>query len=138
MSEYRFIFGTNTIVSAPLFQQSVPRQAFNKARSTGELLLSPTTLTELSDVLKRSKFDKYVLEEERLLFLAALIRESRFVELDEPIALSRDVTDNKFLELAVSGDATCIITGDKDLLVLHPFRETNIFTPRQFLDWNFT
>jgi putative PIN family toxin of toxin-antitoxin system len=34
----------------------------------------------------------------------------------------RDTKDNKFLELAVAAIASCIITGDKDLLVLNPFR----------------
>lgn len=34
----------------------------------------------------------------------------------------RDVKDNTFLELALSGKATWIISGDADLLVLHPFR----------------
>ncbi|OBQ35328.1 MAG: DNA-binding protein, partial [Anabaena sp. MDT14b] len=41
---------------------------------------------------------------------------------------------NKFLELAISGNATHIITGDKDLLELHPFRDILIVTPSQFLD----
>jgi hypothetical protein len=36
--------------------------------------------------------------------------------------------------LAVSGKASCIISGDQDLLVLHPFREIPIVTPRDFLD----
>ena len=43
--------------------------------------------------------------------------------------------DNKFLELAFSGNADCIITGDQDLLVLNPFREIPIITPRKFLSW---
>ncbi|MDQ3756218.1 MAG: putative toxin-antitoxin system toxin component, PIN family, partial [Acidobacteriota bacterium] len=41
--------------------------------------------------------------------------------------------DNKFLELAVSGKADWIVSGDDDLLVLNPFRGIPIFTPREFL-----
>jgi predicted nucleic acid-binding protein len=46
--------------------------------------------------------------------------------------------DNKFLELALSGQADCIVSGDHDLLVLHPFRGIPIVTPRGFLGqvWN--
>ncbi|MDP6501994.1 MAG: putative toxin-antitoxin system toxin component, PIN family, partial [Planctomycetota bacterium] len=42
--------------------------------------------------------------------------------------------DDKFLELAVSGAASHIVTGDQDLLVLNPFRGISIVTPRQFLE----
>jgi len=45
----------------------------------------------------------------------------------------RDPKDNKFLELAVSGGATHLISGDNDLLVLHPFRGIQIMTPQMFL-----
>nr|WP_232285716.1 putative toxin-antitoxin system toxin component, PIN family [Crocosphaera chwakensis] len=45
----------------------------------------------------------------------------------------RDPKDNKFLEVAVNGNATHIITGDKDLLELHPFRGISILKPKQFL-----
>ncbi|WP_079680589.1 putative toxin-antitoxin system toxin component, PIN family [Planktothrix sp. PCC 11201] len=45
----------------------------------------------------------------------------------------RDPKDNKYLELAVSGNADYIITGDKDLLVLNPFRAISIITVDQFL-----
>jgi predicted nucleic acid-binding protein len=41
---------------------------------------------------------------------------------------------NKFLELALSGDADCIVSGDRDLLVLNPFRGIPIIAPRDFLE----
>ena len=41
--------------------------------------------------------------------------------------------DDKFLELAVNGDANYIVTGDKDLLVLHPFETVEILTAADFL-----
>jgi len=45
----------------------------------------------------------------------------------------RDPKDNKFLELAVAGEATHIVTGDSDLLVLNPFRDIAVLTPSEFL-----
>jgi putative PIN family toxin of toxin-antitoxin system len=50
------------------------------------------------------------------------------------IDICRDRKDNKFLELAVSAGATCIITGDKDLLVLNPFKGILILTAADFLN----
>ena len=42
--------------------------------------------------------------------------------------------DNNFLELAVNGDADCIVSGDDDLLTLGPFRGIRILTPDGFLE----
>jgi putative PIN family toxin of toxin-antitoxin system len=133
-SKRRFIFDTNVIVSALLFKQSVARQAFDKARAAGDILLSVSTLEELSSVLRREKFNKYLSEAERLLFLVTLVHEAVLVEITETITECRDPKDNKFLELAVSGHADSVISGDEDLTSLHPFREIPVLTPREFLD----
>lgn len=52
----------------------------------------------------------------------------------EVVTNCRDPKDNKFLELAVSGNATWIVSGDKDLLSLHPYRGIPIITLQTFLD----
>lgn len=45
----------------------------------------------------------------------------------------RDPKDNKVLELALNGEAQYIISGDKDLLVLHPFRGVSVITANELL-----
>jgi putative PIN family toxin of toxin-antitoxin system len=67
-------------------------------------------------------------------FLAVLLRGARLVEVTVHVVECRDPRDNKFLELAISGNAECIVSGDQDLLVLHPFRGISIVKPRDFLD----
>ena len=134
--ELRFVFDTNTIVSAVLLKGSVPRQAFDRAIRLGKLLVSRATIEELNEVMRRKGFDKYVLEEERIEFLTALVREAVLVEVTENINKCRDPKDDKFLELAVSGKAESIVSGDADLISLHPFREILVLTPRQFLDYS--
>jgi len=57
-----------------------------------------------------------------------------FSETLEAITDCRDPEDNKFLELAVSANASCIITGDKDLLILHPFRNIPILNAVDFIN----
>ena len=130
----RFVFDTNAVISAALLKRSVSRHAFDKAIAKGKLLVSAETIDELNRVLSRPDFARYLTEEERLEFLAVLLREAELVEITQHVGDCRDSQDNKILELAVSGKAGCIISGDQDLLVLHPFREIPIVTPRDFLD----
>ncbi len=80
------------------------------------------------------KFDKYVSLENRLAILNEIKGFLVFHEILERITECRDSKDNKFLELAISIDASCIITGDKDLLILHPFREIPIVSAIDFLN----
>lgn len=133
-NETRVVVDTNVAVSAMLLPRSVPRQAFDLAVRRGRLLVSAATIAELDEVCRRSKFNKYLQEEDRLEFLAALVREAEIVDVAEVIIECRDPKDDKFLELGVSGQATHLISGDADLLVLHPFRGMAIVTPQDFLE----
>jgi uncharacterized protein len=54
------------------------------------------------------------------------------IEITEAIAACRDPKDDKFLELAISGQANYVLSSDKDLLVLHPFQDSAIVTPADF------
>lgn len=135
-TDLRFVFDINVIVSALLLKHSVARQVFDKALEQGKLLVSQAVVEERNEVLRRKGFDKYVLEDERIEFITAFVRDATLVEITETVTECRDPKDNKFLELAVSGKATCIVSGDDDLLVLHPFRRIPILTPRQFLNYS--
>jgi len=64
-----FVIDVNTVISAFVFKLSKPREALEKAIKTGEVATSLETYEELSEVLLRSKFDKYISLEERLLAL---------------------------------------------------------------------
>jgi uncharacterized protein len=133
-SNPRCVFDTNVLISALLFDQSKPAQAFFAALHAGEVLVSADVIVELNDVLGREKFERYVKEEERERFLQSLLREAKLVEIREKIRACRDPKDDKFLELAVNGEADCIVSGDDDLLALGPFRGIEILTPGVFLD----
>jgi uncharacterized protein len=132
-SNVRVVIDTNVVVSAALLPRSLPRQAFDRSLEHGTLLISSATVAELNDVLRRPRFDTYVHEDERLAFLSTLVRDAELVEVTEVVTDCRDAKDNKFLELALNGQATHIVSGDGDLLVLHPFRGIPILTPQGFL-----
>ena len=129
----RVVLDTNVVVSALLLPDSVPRQAFDKAVDQGEIIISTPVLLELAEVLARTKLNKYLSEQERTRFLVALLKETELVSITQQINECRDAKDNKFLELAVCGNADVLVSGDRDLLVLNPFREIDIVTPRDFL-----
>lgn len=133
-SKPRFVTDTNVLISFLLLFDSVPGQAVHKTLSTGTLLRSEATLYELARVLERSKFDAYTSLEERKSFLAWLVRETVPVKIEETISACRDPKDDIFLELAVNGQATSIISGDGDLLSLNPFRGISVISPARFIE----
>ena len=121
-------------MSALLKPESKPRQALEVAVRSGKVLLSFATLAELSEVLTRQWLHQFVSEEIVRGFLAGLTLEAELVEVDTRIVACRDPRDDKFLELAVSGRATHIVTGDSDLLTMNAFREIQIISPSSFLE----
>ena len=133
-SDRCYVFDTNTLVSAALFRGGTPGKAFRHALSTGIVLLSEATFEEIDEVIAREKFDDYLTAEERGTFIEALVDRSRFANPSEEIQVCRDPDDDKFLELAVSESATCIVSGDADLLELNPFRGIPIMKPADFLE----
>jgi putative PIN family toxin of toxin-antitoxin system len=129
----RIVFDTNVLISALMFEDSIPAQIFFLAIEKGEVLISTALTTELHEVIYRPKFDKYITDSQREDFMLALVETSTLVDVTESIDVCRDPKDNMILELAVSGKAKVIVTGDSDLLDLHPFREIEILNPQTFL-----
>ncbi len=59
--------------------------------------------------------------------------QSTIVEPAEVVAVAcRDPEDLMVLGTALAGNADCIVTGDNDLLVVHPFLKVAILSPRDF------
>jgi uncharacterized protein len=129
----RFVIDTNVLVSAAILAPSVPRQAVDGAIDHGVLLFSESTMNELKRVLFRSKFDRYLGSEGRVTFLAQLESVAEMVPTVQIVRECRDPKDDKFLEVALNGRADVIITGDADLLGMHPWRGISILSPSVYL-----
>lgn len=129
----RVVFDTNVWISTAFWRESVPARATRVARNRDKIIMTFETLEELGIVLRRQRFDRYLDLADRLDFLAKLSKDVIMIAPSEPIGQCRDPKDDKFLEAAVWGNADCIVTGDADLLVLHPFRGIRICTPTDFL-----
>lgn len=128
-----FVFDTNSLISAHLLPNSTTRKAFDLAWEKGILVHSRETFGEFVEVFTRPKFDKYIPLDIRLSAIGLMELKSQLIEVIVPVIACRDPKDDKFLALALAIEADCIVTGDDDLLVLHPFREIPILNSTDFL-----
>lgn len=132
----RVVFDNNILISAALLKYSVPYKAFEKAINNNTILRTEKTVIELNNTVHRSKFDKYFINPHaKDEFFNSFIACSVNIEISYLVTECRDEKDNIYLELALSGKADCIVSGDKDLLVLNPFRGIPIMSPKEFLNF---
>lgn len=129
----RVVFDCNVLISALINSEGAPGQAFDHARKHDQLITSEACLAEIRSVCYREKFARYFSREEVDLFLEVFQASAQVVKPEEPIRVCRDPMDDIYLETAVAGDADFIVSGDPDLLALHPFRQIPILSPRDFL-----
>uniref|UniRef100_E6QKD2 PIN domain-containing protein n=1 Tax=mine drainage metagenome TaxID=410659 RepID=E6QKD2_9ZZZZ len=130
----RFVLDTNVIVSGVLQPESAPRRAMLEAQQRGQLLASQDTLDELQNVLSRSRFDRLASAAKRAQLFDEYLANVELILVVSPIRACRDPRDDKFLALAYDGRADALITGDDDLLALHPFHGIAILSPTDYLE----
>ncbi len=129
----RIVLDTNVFVSAVLLPLSTPRYAVDKALDQGAVLFSGETMGELSEVLSRPKFDRYITPNERAIFLSQIKAAAELVTIVQLVRECHDPTDDKFLEVALNGSADVIVTGDVNLLKMHLWRGIAILSPADYL-----
>ena len=133
MTAERVVVDTNVLVSFFLRHGSTPWRAVRLALEVDDLVMSDTTYRELCNVLRRTKFDRYVAREMRESFLGDLSAFATFVTIRERVQACADPTDDKFLEAAVNGNVGILVTGDRALLRMRVFREVRIMTPTAYV-----
>ena len=127
----RVVLDTNVLVSALVFGGK-PRIAIEAVLEDGTVIISPEILTEVRRIV-HAKFPTFVKHFERLDQL--LKRDTVGVELGSiQVTVCRDPDDNRIIETAVIGNATYIVSGDKDLLVLQTYEAIKILKPVEFLE----
>lgn len=133
MPSARVILDTNVLIGRLLIPRSVTGRAVSCLLQHTQPLVCEATLGELAQTLERDKFNPYVSLADRQEFFRLFARVAEWVPVTTTVRNCRDPTDDKFLELAVDGRATIIVTGDKDLLNLSPFRTVAIIPPADVL-----
>jgi putative PIN family toxin of toxin-antitoxin system len=135
MKVERLVIDSNVWIAALISHTGTARQLVDAVLDRGiDILLSESTFGELASRLDRPKFDRYREPEAWNLFLSELVELALWHEdAGTATGVSRDVDDDKFLALAVNGQADAIISGDRDLLELVAHEGIPILTPAQFL-----
>jgi putative PIN family toxin of toxin-antitoxin system len=135
MKVERLVIDSNVWIAALISPAGMARQFVDAVLDLEiDVLMSEATFNELVSRLDRPKFDRYREPESWNSFLAALVDLAWWLE-DSGTATgaSRDVDDDKFLALAVSGEADAIVSGDRDLLALVTHEGIPILTPAAML-----
>ncbi len=135
MKVERVVIDSNVWIAALITPTGTAGQMLDALLSQDiDILLSEATFAELVSRLDRPKFDRYREPQAWNLFLSELVELALWHE-DAGTAdgISRDADDDKFLALAVNGQATAIISGDKDLLDLVTHEGIPVMTPAQYL-----
>ena len=131
MSVKRVVVDTNVVVSA-LTAGGIPQKII-QAWITGEFLalLSKELQNEINTVLGRSKLVSF--DKKRHILLGTLFNQALMV-LPKRInkKVFSDDGDHFLYELAVTGQATMIVTGDKGLLSVKRVSGIEILNPEQF------
>jgi putative PIN family toxin of toxin-antitoxin system len=133
MTRERVVLDTNVLISGMLSGTSPTARCVDVAITQGQLVATHATLRELTAKLLSRKFDRYVSQERRELLLLRLAPLVDIVEVLQEIRECRDPNDDKFLEAAVNGRADVLVSGDRDLLSLHPFRGIAVVAPSDYV-----
>jgi uncharacterized protein len=97
-----------------------------------QIIITDQLLQEIRDVTARPKLEKYFPNQrvEELIELLHIIATN--IHIKPAHFISKDPKDNFLLDLIHFSAADYLVTGDKDLLALHPFMTAAILTASEF------
>jgi putative PIN family toxin of toxin-antitoxin system len=131
----RVVLDTNVVLSALVFASgrlAAIRHAWHEKRF--EPLASAATADELARALTYRRFKLSPADQRELLADYLTCCSAVAIPAKPPkVPQCRDPYDVPFLHLAVTGEASYLVTGDKDLLAIAPKFQCPIITPEEFL-----
>lgn len=130
------VLDTNIIVSALLWGGAPQRVIAIAVDNDIPIITSEPLIHELAKTLQKPKLGKYISSTGKSpsTLISELVRIMTVVELAAvPTDAVRDPDDVKVLATAVGGNATHIVSGDKDLLDLEKYRDILILSAVDFI-----
>jgi len=129
----RAVFDTNIFISAFVIPGGNAEEAYMQAvRGDFQLFTSVTILTETANILQT----KFGWSDARVAMLVGAISKTATVLKTEPhLHDLADEADNRILECAVLAEADFIVTGDKHLLALGHYQNTQIIKLAEFVEF---
>lgn len=128
----RIVFDTSSLIPACLHPDREPARLFRFALLNHTLYSSPEAMKELLVVLSRPKFDAWRPLNQRLAWAGLYQAAVLMVDKCEHVTDCRDAKDNKFLEVALAAPVDLIVSSDRHLIEMHPYRGIAILSLEQF------
>ncbi|MCU7860700.1 MAG: putative toxin-antitoxin system toxin component, PIN family [Candidatus Thiodiazotropha sp. (ex Lucinoma kastoroae)] len=132
------VLDTNVVVSA-LIWGGTPFKLLQIAIDNNlTLYTSPALLAELRGVLKREHLARRLAQQHTAIEDAIRLYEDMCISvtpLSIPRAVPKDIDDDQVIACALAAGARLIVSGDSDLLVLHPWHGIQILNASQALQF---
>jgi putative PIN family toxin of toxin-antitoxin system len=129
----RVVIGTNILVSFAIGPNPEFEKIFDFRAAHCESLVSNDSIAELFNVLSRDRFRKYIPLDQNIDYIEWYAGLSEQIIVTEHVVVCRDPKDDKFLSVAVSGKADCIIVGDNNFLDMVEFSGIPVYRPAEFI-----
>ncbi|SFU04149.1 hypothetical protein SAMN04489724_3551 [Algoriphagus locisalis] len=129
--EIKVIFDTNVWISF-LIGKSLSKLKHLISNGVVKIVTTDQLLLEIKKVSQREKLKKYFPPDSVNDLIDLLESIAVKVEISPTHFVSRDPKDNFLLDLIDYAKADFLVTGDKDLLELNPFKTAQIVTPSTF------
>jgi putative PIN family toxin of toxin-antitoxin system len=128
----KVVLDTNVLVAA-LATRGMCAQLFEHVLTHHEFAADDNLIGEVERALR----DKFRAPPDRVAAVVAMLRTHSVVLEPEPLdsPVCRDPDDDRILALCRAVGTDVLVTGDADLLVLHPWEGVPILAPRDF--WPF-
>jgi putative PIN family toxin of toxin-antitoxin system len=129
----KVVIDTNVLISSIFFSGPPSKILSHWKERDFTTVISESIISEYTRVTEEisKKFPEIEISE----ILELFILNSEIVDTgDLKIRVCEDPDDNKFLECAIVGNCSVIVSGDKHLLKLREYQGIKILRPREFID----
>lgn len=132
-SKLRIVFDTNSLISAAILPNSVSRKALTCALKHYKLIVSDDTWQEFASRIEKPSLDHYFpSQESRQDFLLFMSRATEHIVVTSTVSACADPDDDMFLELALDGKASIIVSGDGNLKKLNGWKNIRVLSTGDF------
>lgn len=137
MAVLRAVLDANVFISAAIYPDGPPGRIIERVLAEAfTLVLSEGIVDEVLRALEYPKVRRYVRRDldAALWFEDLVVLAERVPDASRLSGVSQDPDDDKYLNAAVEGRASFVVTGDPHLLAVGQYEGIRIVTPRTFLD----
>ena len=129
MSEMKIVLDTNVLISG-IFWKGAPHKILELwIHGHAQIFASRKIFEEYSAVLRRIDQSQVLAKK----WQRFIVENITIIAVKEVLQLCRDPHDDMFINCALAANASYIVSGDQDLLVLKKVSKIKIVTPAEFL-----